>query len=150
MNASRTDDDWDAIGSSVGFNALIALVFLSLYYFLQDRLPQIYSPKDSRTSFLTRFRIAVSESETNLLNRIGLDAYILIRYCRLCARFCLFGSFVGFVVLFPTYGSANGDASDVFKYVLVSTIDNVYTRTLYKSNTGTPRRISLIWVRMIT
>ena len=80
MNASRTDDDWDAIGSSVGFNALIALVFLSLYYFLQDRLPQIYTPKDSRTSFFTRYVLSEHSFKTIFSHSQSQKKSSLIQY----------------------------------------------------------------------
>jgi hypothetical protein len=148
-NATQDNNDFEAIGSSLGFNSLGAFAFLSLYLFLQHRFPQIYAPKKDGegTTFASRLKTSIFENENILLRKIGLDAYVLVRYCRLCARFCLFGSFVGFVVLFPTYGTADGDATDVFRYSASNLIDmgtsfshehtNTHAHNNNNNNTGT-------------
>ena len=43
--------------------------------------------------------------------RVGLDAYMLLRFTRLGTRICLFTSFFGLVVLIPVY--ASGDAGEI-------------------------------------
>ncbi|CAM9613113.1 unnamed protein product, partial [Phaeothamnion confervicola] len=39
----------------------------------------------------------------DFLRMAGLDAYMLVRFCRLCTRICTFGAFWGLLVLAPLY-----------------------------------------------
>lgn len=138
-NSTATmNNDWNSIGSSIGVNVSTALCLMLMYGFVRVRYPKTYNgrrfhdvyggpradswPKSERivrrcfwSNPFDWMYSAYAISEKDLVRRVGLDAYVLTRFCRMCARFCFFGSLVGCAVLLPVYGTANGTAENVFK-----------------------------------
>lgn len=51
--------------------------------------------------FLTQFKIR----ERDVLQMVGLDAYMLLRYQRVCLKLACFLSFWGVIVLVPVYST---------------------------------------------
>ncbi|CAM9369530.1 unnamed protein product, partial [Choristocarpus tenellus] len=56
---------------------------------------------------------------------LGMDAYCLLRFNRLCLRVCLFASFWGMLVLAPVYSTGSNDASTFY----VITLNNVEAKS---------------------
>ena len=46
----------------------------------------------------------------------GLDAYMFLRYLRMCLRITSVSAFWGIVILWPVYGNADGPYSDAFSW----------------------------------
>lgn len=51
--------------------------------------------------------IKVSDEET--LQRIGMDAYIFLRFMRLCSKFCIISGLLGGLILCPVYYTSYGE-----------------------------------------
>jgi len=125
-----SNNDWATVGSSFGFNALFCAAVVPAYLLLSVKLPKLYnarfhcplfekrslSASASFTSALETVRAAVVMSEEEYLRRVGLDAYMLTRYIRLCARFSFFSMLFAFIVLLPVYASAKGEENGMFKF----------------------------------
>jgi hypothetical protein len=60
------------------------------------------------------------------LERVGLDAYMLLRFIRLCSRLSAFTAFFGCVVLVPVYGSGD-EGFTSFNKITINNISNVST-----------------------
>lgn len=59
-------------------------------------------------------------SDENLLQLVGLDGYVLIRYIKICYRIGFFFSLSGVLVLCPVYGSYQGELRGWNKYTLAN------------------------------
>jgi hypothetical protein len=78
-------------------------------------------------------------SELELLQMIGLDGYMMIRYLNICMRLSLFLSFFGLVVLVPVYATANYRPSPHF------TLKNDTSRSLHHQFPPSPFSFTTDW-----
>lgn len=58
-------------------------------------------------SFFGWIRPIFATDENEMLNKVGLDAVMFIRFIRTCFIICLFLALFGSIILMPTYGTAN-------------------------------------------
>ncbi len=59
------------------------------------------------TGFLAWLRPVMATPKERVLQVAGLDAYMLLRYIRMCLKICCFSGFFGLVVLVPLYLHGN-------------------------------------------
>ncbi|KAI9803000.1 MAG: hypothetical protein M1825_002233 [Sarcosagium campestre] len=99
---------WVSLGTSIGFTVLIALLF-SL---LRPHNNTVYAPKlkhaDERHAppamgkgFFAWTTPLLKTREMHLVDKIGLDATIFLRFMRMCRNLFLVMSFIGCAVLIP-------------------------------------------------
>ena len=60
-------------------------------------------PPELPTGFLAWVRPLMAIPKERILQLAGLDAYMLLRYIRMCLKICLCSGFLGLVVLVPLY-----------------------------------------------
>jgi hypothetical protein len=70
-------------------------------------------PKSPDKAFLGWLRMLFKIKETDVLNMVGLDAYMLLRYISMCIKLSFFLAFFGCLVLAPIYATTpnNSDAT---------------------------------------
>ncbi|KAI9798185.1 MAG: hypothetical protein M1833_004934 [Piccolia ochrophora] len=99
---------WVSLGTSIGFTLLIALLF-SL---LRPHNTTVYAPKlkhadekhapPSLGKGIFAWTIPILKTrETHLVDKVGLDATVFLRFCRMCRNLFLVMSVIGCGVLIP-------------------------------------------------
>jgi hypothetical protein len=124
-----TDIEVSAVITSLGFNAIIFLLVLSLYEVVWRMVPSVYksnrrntkailSPSSGASSKKAPYTflplawvpsiLRVSWSQVRHL--CGMDAYFFLRYIRLCFQVTTVSGLWGVVVLWPIYASGGNGA----------------------------------------
>ncbi|KAI9506508.1 hypothetical protein BX070DRAFT_181880, partial [Coemansia spiralis] len=101
-------------GTDLGMQAIFAssffLLTILLFSILRLRWPFIFSPRTRLTitapPFLSRrffgwFLATMRTSETHMLNTLGLDVVVFLRFYKMCTRLLLDISFFSIVVMWP-------------------------------------------------
>ncbi|CAM9720382.1 unnamed protein product [Chrysoparadoxa australica] len=57
-------------------------------------------------------------------DHVGLDGYLVIRFCRLCAKICLFSAVFGMLVLTPLWASGNQGKTGPTSWTMANLPDN--------------------------
>ncbi|CAM1507543.1 Fc.00g071840.m01.CDS01 [Cosmosporella sp. VM-42] len=110
---------YSALGTSLAFTFFIALLFSLLRPYNQS----IYAPKlkhaDERHapppigkepwSWITALW---QTKEEHLIQQVGMDATVFLRFCRMCRNMFLVLSIVGVGILIPVYSSKKGSYAD--------------------------------------
>lgn len=88
------------------------------------RVPPVQPP-----SYLFGWIVALGRiTEDEILQMVGLDGYMLMRYINICFRICAFLTFWGLAVLVPVYGSSSGKNCGWSKFTLAN-VPNDYKAT---------------------
>ncbi|PGH27431.1 hypothetical protein AJ80_00909 [Polytolypa hystricis UAMH7299] len=107
-SAFRVDAIWASLGTSLGITIALALVF-SLF---RPRNSVVYAPKVKHADrkhapppvgkgMFAWIMPIVKTKENELIDRIGLDATIFLRFTRMCRNIFLTLSFFGCVIMIP-------------------------------------------------
>jgi hypothetical protein len=127
-----------SVFATISVNALTGSIFYLLFEFFHARHPNLFyskchhlpsstppppalptlssSPKEGLQRLLPPgtstlfywFLTPLSLSDHDLLSFIGMDAYVLLKYLKLCAKFCIFCSFFNLLILCPVYFTSYG------------------------------------------
>ena len=137
------DDSWEGVFSTTMLNLWVGLLILGCFSCLRTRLPEVYHARARHTVYAARTLPAPPDrcccamqwsvnsafagvDATTLLSRrrIGMDGYLLLRFTRLCFRFCVFGAFWGCCVLVPLYVTSpgGGAATGVYRQSLANLV----------------------------
>ena len=122
---------------------LIVFTFLVIFFECNRHVRSIYQKRLTKDKFVRSGRVpaaapggyflgwvwALSKiSEDDLLEMVGLDGYMLMRYINICFRICAFLTFWGIAVLVPVYGYSDGKRCGWSRFTLAN-IPNDYTAT---------------------
>ena len=90
---------------------------------LNDRTP---GGKAAPYGFLKWVKEINSLKEKEVARLIGLDAYMLLRFTRICRNICFFGVFWGCVILCPIYytGENTDDAEGFYRLTLANVVQS--------------------------
>ena len=165
---SSSDDenaDWATITSSLGLNAVSAVVVLCAFVGLTMKMPALYNARKyhslygggralslSDHTLVEIFRIVYAMEDTELVEKIGLDAYVLVRFSRLCARFCFFSTISGFVVLVPCFATGHAGEHGIFRLSASNLADSSSDNTDNATNFGSVRVwfvIVMLWTLVL-
>lgn len=123
-----TDIEVSAVITSLGFNAIIFLLVLSLYEVVWRMVPSVYKSNRRNTkAILSPSSGASSKTKATFLplawvpsilrvswsqvrQLCGMDAYFFLRYIRLCFQVTTVSGLWGVVVLWPIYASGGNGA----------------------------------------
>eukprot|EP00300_Choanocystis_sp_HF-7_P018256 c19985_g1_i1.p1 GENE.c19985_g1_i1~~c19985_g1_i1.p1 ORF type:complete len:310 (-),score=45.57 c19985_g1_i1:35-943(-) len=112
------------IASTLTINSFAGIGLLLLFEFLRNWKPVLFALRTSKlseyahrcppmpsTKILSWAWAARRVRDSELLERIGPDAFVIIRTIRVCYRICLFGTLVGLLITTPIFvtGQANLD-----------------------------------------
>ena len=107
-----TSENWQDVTTTAEMGALACLVFLVVFEVGRRRSRLVYWPKrryrPHRTprampSGALAWASAIAMGDEELCALVGLDAYLMLRYLRLCMRLTGFSAFWGLAVLYPLY-----------------------------------------------
>lgn len=110
--------DIDSLSSVIYVNLLVLFAIGAIFEISRPHLPRLYSPRRTRLHVAAN-RIPPQPSkipfgwlwqvsqvpEDDLLRMAGLDAYMFIRFLKLCIKFSFMVTFLGVVILVPVYAS---------------------------------------------
>jgi len=116
--------------------ALLLLLFEKVrhkktVYFCREEWMRHRKPPELPTGFLAWLRPLMATPKERILQLAGLDAYMLLRYIRMCLKICLCSGFLGMVVLVPMYlhgdqkKPADGNVHTVMKDPKLISMGNV-------------------------
>lgn len=150
--------------TSMSFSALamlfvtlscVFLVFLSCFYHNQKTSPLFISPRRHRLpklvppplpvdGYFSWVKVCFYLSDEEIINRIGYDSLIFIRFHRLALRCIVKMSVFSFIVLLPLNftGAGNAKAQDLKEYVDSLLFTDFLRFTMANVNAGSPR----LWV----
>ncbi|KAJ5644960.1 hypothetical protein N7507_010971 [Penicillium longicatenatum] len=103
-----TSSIWASLGTSVGISLLLALLF-SLF---RPRHSLVYAPKVKHADrkhapppvgkgFFSWIKPVIHTREAQLVDTIGLDAVIFLRFSKMCRNIFIFMSIIGCAVMIP-------------------------------------------------
>jgi hypothetical protein len=97
-------------------------------------VPSSKVPAERPSQFLAWIPAVVVMNGKETLNRVGLDAYMLLRFIRLCTRISLFSSIIGLIFLIPVFVNGNGELPGFNSWTLNNIgKQNSYSMTLWVS-----------------
>ena len=119
---------WDNIGTSALWGAVGGLALMlvfelkrskrSVYWPKRKHMPH-RSPSEMPLGLGAWVPTALMMPNEELLRKTGLDAYMMLRYIKMCMRVAACSTFFGLTVLFPVYGTAESSqkaAGDFYHY----------------------------------
>ncbi|KAJ2001591.1 hypothetical protein GGI04_003676 [Coemansia thaxteri] len=151
-------------GTDLGMQAIFAasffLIIILLFSALRLRWPYIFSPRTRLTitapPFLSKrffgwFLATMRTPETHILNTLGLDAVIFLRFYKMCMRLLLDIAFFSLVIIWPinivwsktnlnpetNVGGSNSSDGDLGITLTYSVTDYLFNLTL---NTNDPKQ----------
>ncbi|KAJ2114819.1 hypothetical protein IW146_002783 [Coemansia sp. RSA 922] len=148
-------------GTDLGMQAIFAAsfftIFILLFSALRLRWPYIFSPRTRLTitapPFLSKrffgwFLATMRTPETHILNTLGLDAVIFLRFYKMCMRLLLDIAFFSIVIIWPinivwskanlnTVGGGKDSDGDLNITLTYSVTDYLFNLTL---NTSDPKQ----------
>jgi hypothetical protein len=117
--------DINQLSSAVTANIVVLCVITVIWEISRPMFPRIYSPRrternvsnnrvpEAPRTYPFAWLVALSRvSENEVLQMAGLDAYMFLRYVRLCIRYCVLVTLGGVIFLVPIYGTAHGDTAN--------------------------------------
>jgi hypothetical protein len=130
---------WSDLFASILINGLLLVLLVSIFEALRkvDKLDFYRArtlarnrknfaklreapPPALPSGFLAWVPIVHRMSDERFLDLAGLDAYVLLRFLRLCFRMCLSTAFFGILVLTPIYATASGEAEGVNRITMAN------------------------------
>lgn len=144
--AWKPDADTYSVFATLGFNVVLAIGLMIVFEYFRYRQIDIYAPKlrkpggkelpnPGKFPFSWILRVWYA-SENDILKIAGMDAYVYLRFLKMCFNIGSICS-LGLVVLLPVYGTAAG-----------STSDEVYGINLY-SMANIPENGNRLWASLI-
>jgi hypothetical protein len=134
------------------------IIFMSCFYHNQKTSPLFISPRRHRLpklvppplpvdGFLSWVKVCFFLSDEEIVNRIGYDALIFLRFHRLSLRCIVKMSVFSFVVLLPLNftGGGHANASDLKEYVGSLLFTDFMRFTMANVTGGSPR----LWVHCV-
>jgi hypothetical protein len=96
---------------------------------LSHRMPEPYNYMKNENNFCCSFgwaRAAIQTSEQETLRMVGMDAYMFLRFLKLCFRISLFGTVLGCLILIPIYatGEATGNDTEEFNSITLAKVES--------------------------
>jgi len=126
----------DAVESAVSFNLIIFFVLMGTYEFLSRSFPSIYEGRKDHVGnerFPVQLRdtfspfqwvkpvASVTWSQVRLCS--GVDAYMYLRYLRLCLNLTLTSGFWAMVILFPVFATGGGGQDGLYHLSIANVED---------------------------
>ncbi|KAJ5957233.1 hypothetical protein N7501_011512 [Penicillium viridicatum] len=127
---------WASLGTSIGVTVLLALLF-SL---VRPRHSLVYAPKVKHADlkhtpppvgkgFFAWVKPVINTRESQLIETVGLDAAIFLRFTKMCRNIFIFLSVIGCLVMIPvnvtqSKGATDSSASGAFNMMTPLNISN--------------------------
>jgi hypothetical protein len=162
-NEDNTDNSYRA-STSMTFATLfvlfitlscVFLIFLSCFYHNQKTSPLFISPRRHRLpklvppplpvdGYLSWVKVCLFMSDEEIINRVGYDSLIFLRFHRLAVRCIVKMSVFSFIVILPLNytGSGNASGQDMKSYVGMIFVTDFMRFTMANVRAGSPR----LWV----
>jgi calcium permeable stress-gated cation channel len=129
---------WSALGTSIGFTVLIALIFCALRpYNTTVYAPRLkhsdekHAPPVLAKGLFSWVKPIVKTREPYVVEKLGLDAAVFLRFTRMCRNLFLCMSIIGCGVMIPTnVASSNNFGGKVPAFILM-TPQNVFGRAMW-------------------
>ena len=146
--------DVDALSSVIVANLLVWFIITLVFEVCRPHLPRLYSPRRTRllvaanripaqpSKYPFGWLWQVSQiSEEELLQMVGLDAYMFMRFIKLCIKFCFVVTFLGLVILVPVYatGTMANENNEWGRYTLAKVNSDDTAARLWAPSHFTPR-----------
>lgn len=153
INADSINDDhesiyveYDGLINSLYINLIIFAILMIFFEIFRSIYKNTYLNRASSDKNFKRtgrvppipskypfaWIISVMEvGENDLLQKVGLDGYMLIRYINVCFRMSVFTTICGILVLIPVYSNASGDKVSWNKYTLANIPNNPSANELW-------------------
>jgi len=125
-----SDVDVAGVIAATAFNSIVFAVLMVSYEILRRLVPSVYASK--RQQAIMRGETPTTGDDyympfdwlmpvfgvpwSKVRKAGGLDAYMFLRYLRMCLRITSVSAFWGIVILWPIYGNADGPYSDAFSW----------------------------------
>ena len=128
----------EQVTSVIVANLVVFSVVSLVWEISRPLFPRIYSPRrterlvsenrvpDAPSAYPFAWLVVLSKvTEEDVLRMAGLDAYMFLRYIRICIRYCLSVTITGLVILVPIYSTAYGGLDNAWtKYSLANVRDS--------------------------
>jgi len=119
----------NAVWTAAVLNSFVGVMMLLLYEGLRRIMPSVYggllqnfedaTPSKSSWSPLWIIHVLkIPWSEVRV--KVGLDAYMFLRYIRMAMRITSISAFWGIIILWPTYYSGSGHAKGWYTYSMAN------------------------------
>ena len=125
-----SDVDVAGVIAATAFNAVVFAVLMVSYEILRRLVPSVYASK--RQQAIMRGEHPTTEDDyympfdwlmpvfgvpwSKVRKAGGLDAYMYLRYLRMCLRITSVSAFWGIIILWPIYGHGGGQYSDAYSW----------------------------------
>jgi hypothetical protein len=125
-----SDVDVAGVVAATAFNAVAFAVLMVSYEILRRLVPSVYASK--RQQAIMRGEHPTTEDDyympfdwlmpvfgvpwSKVRKAGGLDAYMFLRYLRMCLRITSVSAFWGIIILWPIYGHGGGPYSDAYSW----------------------------------
>lgn len=125
-----SDVDVAGVVAATAFNAIVFAVLMVSYEILRRLVPSVYASK--RQQAIMRGEHPTTEDDyympfdwlmpvfgvpwSKVRKAGGLDAYMFLRYLRMCLRITSVSAFWGIIILWPIYGHGGGPYSDAYSW----------------------------------
>ena len=134
-NATSTDDEitngeWPTVVASLYLNGVFCVGLLALFEVFRTRKRRLYArraqkakhrtPAPEPAGLLGWVRPTQQLRGERTLALVGMDAYMMLRFCRVCTRMCLFASCLGAACLMPLYASGRQGLPDFYRYTMAN------------------------------
>ena len=131
----KTAVEWAEIESTLEINGLLCLVLFGLFAWKRGKWGRVYSPRELffRKTFSEKLPrenekkglfgwlfFATSVPDDEMRRMIGLDAFLLLRFCRGMKRIFFWATFFGCVVLLPIYATGLKKKSGFYKLTMAN------------------------------
>lgn len=113
------DTATSSVLATLSFNSFLLGIIMVSFELFRYHLIDIYAPrirKDENSKIPSPSRIplfwifqVLKVSDETLLENIGLDGYIFLRYLKMCFNICLI-SCLGAIILIPIYATSSSDS----------------------------------------
>lgn len=95
-------------------------IFLKRY---QKRFVEADRVPEEPPSYMFGWLVAIVRvEEVDVLHKVGLDAYMLLRFHVLCLKLCAFLTLCGLLILLPSYGSVESSMGNWDRYTLLNVV----------------------------
>lgn len=139
--ADLASEGFPEISSTVILNLCIGTVLLLVFELKRDKR-SVFAPKIERSGkrgsppplphgFLAWVMPVIRTKGHEVLALAGLDAYLLLRFTKLCMRICLFDSVLGMLVLAPLYSQSKGGAAGFYQLTLANVPKSFWVAVLF-------------------
>ena len=135
----NSEEEVDQLKSTIIANLLIFMM-ISAVFEASRHIKRIYSPRRTKklveegrvplapmsNGYPLYWLVVLSTvTEKDFLSMVGLDAYMFLRYIKLCIRISVFFSSMGLIFLVPIYNTAIGDEDSAWaRYTLANVKDD--------------------------